>query len=67
MEPLFTVIGRSTAASEVNAFIWYHYPMNTIKLNKNFLDKKSMKLWNIYTASAECLKRKGKNGISSLM
>lgn len=51
--------GRSTAASKVNAFVWYHYPIHTIKLNKNFLANKCLKLWNIYTASAECLKRRG--------
>jgi len=67
MKPLFNVMGRSTAASKVNAFMWNHYPINTIKVNKNGLANKCMKQWNIHTASAECLKRRGKSGISSLM
>jgi hypothetical protein len=59
--------GRSTAASKVNAFIWNHYSTNTIKRNKIVLANKCMKLYNIYTASAEYLKRRGKSSISSLM
>jgi hypothetical protein len=59
-KPLFTVTGRSNAASRVNAFIWNHYPKNTTQLNKCFLISKCMKLWNIYTMSAEYLKQKGK-------
>lgn len=54
MKPLFMVTGRSTAASKVNAFIWNHYPMNTMKLNNYFLANKCMKLWNICTRYSEC-------------